>query len=86
MDLNYPPNKYGGKAAQQIAFAKDTGVSWSTVQRALDPEVGKTLDVIADLAVALGVKAGELLAVDLATTKHVASLPFKGPGAAENHP
>lgn len=87
MDLQYPPDKHNGKAAQQIAFAKDAGVSWSTVQRALDPEAGKTLDIIADIAVALGITASELLSANLGTAQPtVASVPFKKADSTENHP
>lgn len=64
LDEKYPLARYSGKAEQEMAFAKDAGVSWSTVQRALDPENGKTIDILADLAAGLEVPAIELLARD----------------------
>lgn len=62
IEQQYPLARYSGKAEQEKAFAKDAGVSWSTVQRALDPENGKTIDVLADLASSLDVPAMELIA------------------------
>jgi hypothetical protein len=55
IDRSYPLARYPGKSEQEKAFAKDAGVSWSTVQRALDPENGKTIDILADLASGLDI-------------------------------
>ena len=84
LDHQYPVDKYGGKAEQQRAFAKDSGVSWSTVQRALNPETGKTLDIIADLAVGFGIEASALMSFEPLDEASVPRRPFpkkppKGP-------
>lgn len=65
LDRQYPLARYSGKAEQEKAFAKDAGVSWSTVQRALDPENGKTIDIVADLASSLDVPAMDLLSREI---------------------
>lgn len=61
IDQQYPLARYPGKSEQERAFAKDAGVSWSTVQRALDPENGKTIDILADLASSLEIPAMDLI-------------------------
>jgi len=70
LSIRYPNRNYENTSEQQKAFAKDAGVSWSTIQRYLDPEQGKTLDVLADIAVALEVKAHLLLDPHFAATVH----------------
>jgi len=74
LDIKYPLARFSGKAEQEQAFAKDAGVSWSTVQRALDPENGKTIDILADLAAGLEIPAVELLSRDVRTPGD--DLPF----------
>lgn len=82
MDQLYPLAKYTKKSYQEQAFARDAGVSWSSVQRALNPHSGQTLDVIADLAVALHVKSADLLIEDFASSKDASQskpvTPFEG--------
>lgn len=82
MEQLYPLAKYTKKSYQEQAFARDAGVSWSSVQRALDPNSGQTLDVIADLAVALHVKSADLLIEDFAPSGNVSEpkeiSPFQG--------
>lgn len=77
LNFKYPLARYSGKAEQEQAFAKDAGVSWSTVQRALDPENGQTIDVLADLAAGLDMSASELLSREL-------DLPFRTSNADES--
>ena len=50
IDARYPTSKYRTASAAQQRFAKDARVSWSTVQRWLNPENGMNLDVLADVA------------------------------------
>lgn len=76
INQKYPIANYSGKAEQQRAFAKDAGLSWSTVQRALNPEIGKTIDILADLASGLEVPALELLSRE-PTAQSMANGPFK---------
>lgn len=76
----YPIARYSGKAEQEKAFAKDAGVSWSTVQRALDPEKGKTIDILADLASGLEIPIIELLSRQLPSQPNEDG-PFKKPPA-----
>lgn len=78
LDLHYPAAKFLKPSYAQMEFAKDTGVSWSSVQRALDPQTGITLDVIADLAVAMEVKLSELLTMGFFTRERNAD-PFQKP-------
>jgi hypothetical protein len=61
IDARYPQAKYQTVSAAQRRFAQDARVSWSTVQRWLNPENGMTLDVLADIASALESKASDLL-------------------------
>lgn len=61
MDQAYPKVIPRGKSEQQKKFARDAGVSWSTIQRVLDIERGKSLDILADLAAGLEVKVTDLL-------------------------
>ncbi len=61
IDHRYPMTKYRTASKQQDEFAKDVGVSWSTIQRKISGKAGGTLDVLADLAVALDVKPHDLL-------------------------
>lgn len=65
IDWRYDPSQFNGVADQQIKYAKDAGVAWSTVQRALNQHVGKTLDILADLAVPFHLSPWELLDPDL---------------------
>lgn len=76
LNHKYPLARYSGKAEQEQAFAKDAGVSWSTVQRALDPENGQTIDILADLAAGLDMPASALLSREL-------DLPFRVTDGAE---
>lgn len=61
IEHRYPIAKYSTPSKQQDDFAKDVGVSWSTIQRKISGKSGGTLDVLADLAVALDVKPHDLL-------------------------
>lgn len=61
LDVHYPLSKHRIKSNQQKAFANDSGVSWSSIQRALDPSTGVTLDVIADVAVGMEMKGADLI-------------------------
>ncbi|HEX5461919.1 MAG TPA: hypothetical protein VFX20_18285 [Steroidobacteraceae bacterium] len=75
----YPVARYPTRSAQQQAFARDAGVSWSSVQRKLEPESGFTLDLVADIAVALRIEPHHLLDPNLPQT-----LPLPRPeGGAE---
>lgn len=65
LDRHYPLSKYRIKSKQQQQLAKDAGVSWSSIQRMLDPEDGKAIDTIADIAVAVHIHPAELLRSDL---------------------
>lgn len=82
MEQLYPLAKFTKKSYQEQAFARDAGVSWSSVQRALNPHSGQTLDVIADLAVGLHVKPSDLLIEDFAASRDVSQSkstdPFEG--------
>jgi hypothetical protein len=42
MDRDYPTDKFRNKSERQMEVAKDIGVSWSSIQRALDPSRGIT--------------------------------------------
>jgi hypothetical protein len=66
LDAHYPLSKYKRKSHQWKAFKQDAPVSWSTVQRALQANKGKTIDVIADIAAAFEVPASDLLRPDFA--------------------
>lgn len=66
MERDYPANRYKNESARQQQAAADASTSWSSIQRALDSEVGKTLDLIADIAVAFTIKPHELLDPELA--------------------
>jgi hypothetical protein len=79
MEQIYPLAKYTKKSYQEQAFARDAGVSWSSVQRVLNPHSGQTLDVIADLAVALHVKSSDLLIEDFASPKNTSESKEKSP-------
>lgn len=61
ISLRYPLRKHRTASKAQQRFAKDAGVSWSTVQRWLNPQNGMTLDVLADIASALESRASDLL-------------------------
>lgn len=61
LDHHYPLSKYRIKSKQQRQLAQDAGVSWSSVQRMLDPDDGKAIDTLADVAVALDIPPFELL-------------------------
>lgn len=61
LDHYYPLSKYRIKSKQQQQLATDAGVSWSSIQRVLDPKDGKGVDTIADIAVALHLPPAELL-------------------------
>lgn len=61
----YPIERHKTQRAQYEALGKDAGVSPTTVQRAIDPENGVTLDIMADLAAAFELKLGELLSPEL---------------------
>jgi len=67
IERDYPAVKFKTESDRQKKVAEDAGVSWSSIQRQLDPDDGKTLDVMADLAVAFHLKVHELLNPDLAT-------------------
>lgn len=66
IDRDYPRRKFKTESARQTAVARDAGTSWSSIQRALNPKDGKTLDMVADLAIAFRLKACELLDPELA--------------------
>jgi hypothetical protein len=66
IDRDYPANRYSTESARLQKVATDAGVSWSSVQRALNPNVGNTLDVLADLAGLFTIKPHELLDPELA--------------------
>jgi hypothetical protein len=66
IERDYPAKRFKTASARQQQVAKDASVSWSSIQRALDPEQGQTLDLIADLAVVFTLKPHELLDPDLA--------------------
>jgi hypothetical protein len=65
LDRYYPISRYRIKSKQQQQLATDAGVSWSSIQRMLDPDDGKAIDTIADIAVALHLHPSELLRRDL---------------------
>lgn len=65
IDAHYPLSKYRIKSDQQKAVKENAGVSWSTIQRALNPAKGaKTLDTVADIAAAFVVHPSDLLRDD----------------------
>lgn len=66
MERDYPAKRFKTESARQQQVASDATVSWSSIQRALDAEEGKTLDLLADLAVAFTIKPHELLDPELA--------------------
>lgn len=66
MERDYPAHRFRTESARQQQAAKDAATSWSSIQRALDANTGKTLDLIADLAVAFTLKPHELLDPELA--------------------
>lgn len=70
MDRDYPATRFRTKSERQIQIALDIGVSWSTIQRALDVNKGKVIDIVADLAVGFAVKPHELLDPDLVSSHH----------------
>lgn len=61
MERHYPLTRYRIKSQQQRHLAQDAGVSWSSIQRMLDPEEGKAIDTLADVAVAFNIPPSELL-------------------------
>lgn len=61
LDEKFPPGNFGTKSDQQKAAAKEGKVSWSSIQRLLDPNRGLSLDVLADVAFGLGVWPHEIL-------------------------
>lgn len=62
---HYPISKHKTQRGQFEALGKDAGVAPATVQRAIDPENGISLDVMADLAGAFEIKLIQLLSPDL---------------------
>lgn len=66
IERDYPAARFKTESARQQQVAKDASVSWSSIQRALNSNDGKTLDLIADLAVAFTIKPHELLDPELA--------------------
>ena len=65
VESRYPISHFGSVSDQQKAFARDAGISWSSLQRKLDPAHGCNLDLVADIAVALEVKPEQLLSSTL---------------------
>lgn len=61
IDREFPIAKHQNVTAQQSALAKEVGSSLSSVQRIVKGEVGATMDLIADMAAALGVRPADLL-------------------------
>ncbi len=61
IDQNFPLKNYRTKSEQQKHAASEGDVTWSTIQRVLDPRKGLTLDVLADVAAGLGVQPFQLL-------------------------
>lgn len=70
MDRDYPAKKFKNKSDRQMEIARDFGMSWSSIQRSIDPKRGITLDLLADLAVGFTLKAHELLDPDLVNSRH----------------
>lgn len=66
MERDYPLTKYKTKSDAEKAVGKDAGLSFSSIQRVLDPSNGTTLDTLADLAVAFGLRPSQLLIPDIA--------------------
>lgn len=69
LDRDYPARKYKNKSARQQAASRAIGVSWSTIQRLLDPHVGKHMDVVADVAAGFTVTISALLRPNVVETK-----------------
>jgi len=61
LDDKFPPGNYASRSDQQKAAAREGKVSWSSIQRVLDPNKGLTLDVLADVAFGLGVWPEDIL-------------------------
>lgn len=65
----YPLKKFTTISEQQQQLARDAGISWSSVQRALDEERGSSADVLADLAAAFEIKVADLVSDQFLTTQ-----------------
>lgn len=79
MKRDYPLSRHGEKSHAEKALAKDAGISHSSVQRALNEDKGKTLDLVADLAVAFSLKPSQLLDPDLPASPPPAIASGSGP-------
>lgn len=61
IDFKYPISEYRTPSERQKALKSDANVSWSTVQRLLNADRGKQIDIITDVAIGLGCQPGDLL-------------------------
>lgn len=69
IEVHFPASKYPTRSAREQAAAKAAGLTWSTIQRILNQQVGTTTDTLADLASVFHISPADLLTANFAQTE-----------------
>jgi hypothetical protein len=86
-EREYPLSKYRIKSEAEKVLGADAGLSPSSVQRALNPDKGMTIDLLADIAAAFSVKPAQLLDPAFADiVKSAPDEPKETPGSGTLQP